>query len=125
LTKFLISKLIKNHKAITEPGVRAAYGKLAGGLGIVCNLVLFVIKFIAGFVSGSVAVMSDAFNNLSDMGSSVVSLIGTIAASQHADEEHPFGQVVVDEIHRRVDLIDDEQCEQCNAQNDHQMRQQP
>jgi len=91
LTKFLISKLIKNHKAITEPGVRAAYGKLAGGLGIVCNLVLFVIKFIAGFVSGSVAVMSDAFNNLSDMGSSVVSLIGTIAASQHADEEHPFG----------------------------------
>ncbi len=91
MIKLLISKTIKNYELITEPDVRAAYGKLAGGLGIVCNLILFVIKFIASFLSGSVAVLSDAFNNLSDMGSSVVSLIGTIAASQHADEEHPFG----------------------------------
>lgn len=91
MIKLLISKMIKNHEEVNEPAVRSAYGKLAGGLGIVCNFVLFVIKFIAGLISGSVAVLSDAFNNLSDMGSSVVSLIGTIAASQHADEEHPFG----------------------------------
>ncbi len=91
MIKLLISKTIKNYELITEPDVRAAYGKLAGGLGIACNLILFALKFVVGFASGSVAVLSDAFNNLSDMGSSVVSLIGTTAANQHADEEHPFG----------------------------------
>ncbi len=91
MIKLLISKCIKNYEAVDNLTVRAAYGKLAGVLGIICNFVLFVLKLLAGIVSGSVAVLSDAFNNLSDMGSSVVSLIGTTAASRHADEEHPFG----------------------------------
>ena len=91
MIKLLISKCIKNHEAVDDLAVRSAYGKLAGVLGIVCNFALFVLKLLAGIVSGSVAVLSDAFNNLSDMGSSVVSVIGTTAASRHADEEHPFG----------------------------------
>jgi len=89
--KLLISKFVKNHEAVDNLQVRTAYGKLAGVLGIVCNFILFILKLLAGIISGSVAVLSDAFNNLSDMGSSVVSLIGTTAASRHADEEHPFG----------------------------------
>lgn len=91
MIKLLISKCIKNHEALDNLQVRTAYGKLAGILGIICNFILFVLKLLAGIVSGSVAVLSDAFNNLSDMGSSIVSLIGTTAASRHADEEHPFG----------------------------------
>ena len=91
MIKLLISKFVKNHEAVDNLQVRTAYGKLAGVLGIACNFILFILKLLAGIISGSVAVLSDAFNNLSDMGSSVVSLIGTTAASRHADEEHPFG----------------------------------
>lgn len=91
MVKLLIRKFIKNHEAVSSPDVRTAYGKLAGVLGIVCNFILFVLKLAAGIISGSVAVISDAFNNLSDMGSSMVSLIGITAANRNADEEHPFG----------------------------------
>lgn len=91
MLKLLIFKLIPNHEAVTEPEVRAAYGKLAGMLGIAANLLLFLLKLFAGLASQSVAVLSDAFNNLSDMGSSAVTLIGTTAAGRSADEEHPFG----------------------------------
>ncbi len=91
MIKLLIAKTIKNYTEVSEPTVRAAYGRLAGILGIIANLLLFILKLIIGLLSGSMAVMSDAFNNLSDMGSSLVSLIGTVAANQHADEEHPFG----------------------------------
>ncbi len=59
--------------------------------GIVCNILLFVLKFILGLVSGSIAVSADAFNNLSDAGSSLVSLFGFKLASKPADKEHPFG----------------------------------
>ncbi len=98
MIKLLIAKRIKNHEAVSDPLVRTAYGKLAGSLGIVCNFVLFALKLCAGVLAGSIAVLSDAFNNLSDMGSSVVSLIGITAAGRHADEEHPFG-------HGRVEYI--------------------
>lgn len=91
MTKLLIRTFIKNYKNTEDMAVRAAYGKLAGALGVACNLLLFGLKFTAGFVSGSVAVLSDAFNNLSDMGSSLVSIIGSAAASRRADEDHPFG----------------------------------
>ncbi len=91
MIQFLISKCIKNHQATCDSSVRMAYGKLAGLLGIVGNFLLFALKLLAGILGGSVAVLTDAFNNLSDMGSSVVSLIGTTAAGRHADEEHPFG----------------------------------
>ncbi len=91
MTKLLISWFVRNYKAVDDPAVRAGYGRLAGALGIVCNFALFVIKLCAGLLAGSIAVLSDAFNNLSDMGSSVVALIGTQVAGRHADEEHPFG----------------------------------
>lgn len=70
---------------------RRAYGILCGTLGIALNLLLFAGKYLAGFLSGSIAVMADAFNNLSDAGSSVITLLGFQFAGQAADEEHPFG----------------------------------
>lgn len=70
---------------------RRAYGIPCGTLGIALNLLLFAGKYLAGFLSGSIAVMADAFNNLSDAGSSVITLLGFQFAGQAADEEHPFG----------------------------------
>ena len=70
---------------------RRAYGILCGSLGIALNLLLFAGKYLSGFLSGSIAVMADAFNNLSDAGSSVITLLGFQFAGQAADEEHPFG----------------------------------
>ena len=70
---------------------RAKCGTLAGIVGIICNLVLFGIKFLAGTLSGSVSMVADAFNNFSDMGSSVVTMLGFKIASKPADPEHPFG----------------------------------
>ena len=69
----LLSHLfIKNRDDVTNPAVRRAYGQLCGMVGIALNLVLFAGKFFAGTLSGSVAITADAFNNLSDAGSSVV-----------------------------------------------------
>jgi cation diffusion facilitator family transporter len=73
-------------------------GFLGGFIGIVCNLLLFGIKFTVGMIMASVAIISDAFNNLSDMGSSLVVLISAKAAAAHPDKEHPFG-------HGRVEYI--------------------
>ena len=70
---------------------RAKCGTLAGIVGIICNLVLFGIKFLAGTLSGSVSMVADAFNNFSDMGSSVVTMLGFKIAAKPADPEHPFG----------------------------------
>ena len=70
---------------------RSAYGKLCGIVGIVLNVILFVGKFFAGVVSNSIAITADAFNNLSDAGSSIVTLIGFKLAEQKPDSEHPFG----------------------------------
>ena len=88
----LLSHLfIKNRDDVTNPAVRRAYGQLCGMVGIALNLVLFVGKFFAGTVSGSVAITADAFNNLSDAGSSVVTLLGFRLAGKKPDPEHPFG----------------------------------
>ncbi len=70
---------------------RSAYGKLCGTVGIFLNIVLFIGKFFAGILSNSIAITADAFNNLSDAGSSVVTLIGFKLAEQKPDSEHPFG----------------------------------
>ena len=86
----LLSHLfIKNRDDVTNPAVRRAYGQLCGMVGIALNLVLFVGKFFAGTVSGSVAITADAFNNLSDAGSSVVTLLGFRLAGKKPDPEHP------------------------------------
>ncbi len=91
MTRLLIRTFIKNYQNTEDTTVRTAYGKLAGEIGIVCNALLFALKLCAGLLSGSMAVLSDAFNNLSDMGSSLVSIIGSAAAGRRADEDHPFG----------------------------------
>ncbi|MBQ3557918.1 MAG: cation transporter [Agathobacter sp.] len=70
---------------------RSAYGKLCGTVGIVLNIFLFAGKFVAGLISNSIAITADAFNNLSDAGSSVVTLIGFKLAEQKPDSDHPFG----------------------------------
>lgn len=91
MIKLLAGIFIKNNKDYKDQKVRSAYGYLCGIVGIVINIILFAGKFIAGFFSGSVAVTADAFNNLSDAGSSVISLIGFRLASQKPDPHHPFG----------------------------------
>ena len=91
MIKLLAGIFIENNKDYKDQKVRSAYGYLCGIVGIVINILLFGGKFIAGFLSGSVAVTADAFNNLSDAGSSVISLIGFRLASQKPDPHHPFG----------------------------------
>ncbi|MDE6168502.1 MAG: cation diffusion facilitator family transporter [Acetatifactor sp.] len=89
---------IKNHRDTKNPHVRQAYGVLCGALGIGLNLLLFAGKFAAGFFSHSIAVTADAFNNLSDAGSSIITLIGFRMAGQKPDPDHPFG-------HGRIEYI--------------------
>lgn len=88
----LLSRLfIKNYRDYHTPSVRTAYGILCGLVGIFLNVLLFAFKLAAGILSGSVAVTADAFNNLSDAGSSVITLIGFKLAAEKPDKEHPFG----------------------------------
>lgn len=88
----LMQRLVKSPQGErTDIATRTAYGKLAGIVGVVCNAVLFSFKLLAGLLSGSIAIVADAFNNLSDAGSSVVTLVGFRLAGSPPDEEHPFG----------------------------------
>lgn len=91
MTDFIIKTFIKNSGDTENPAVRAAYGKLAGIVGIVCNVLLCAAKFIAGIVSGSLSISADAVNNLSDASSSIISLIGFKLSEKSADREHPYG----------------------------------
>ena len=74
-----------------EKAVRRAYGTACSGAGIGFNVLLFAGKLIAGMLSGSVAIVSDAFNNLSDAGSSIISLVGFKLSNKKSDPQHPFG----------------------------------
>lgn len=91
MISFLARKFIRDYDTVTDPAVRRAYGVLCGCVGIGLNLLLFAGKFLAGLLSGSIAVTADAFNNLSDAGSSVVTLLGFKLAAQAPDKHHPFG----------------------------------
>ncbi len=91
MTKLLLKLFVKNHQNSQDPAVRASVGSLAGTTGIACNALLFLGKFVAGLLSGSIAMMSDAFNNLSDAASSVTTLLGFRMARQPADRDHPYG----------------------------------
>lgn len=91
MTNFLLRHFIKNSENVQDPKVRAAYGNLSGIVGILCNLLLFLGKLIAGTLSGSVSITADAVNNLSDASSSVVTLVGFKLAEKPADEDHPYG----------------------------------
>lgn len=91
ISQFLTSKFVKNHENVEEESTRNSYIYMGGIVGIVCNLILTVIKITTGFVSGSVSIMADGFNNLSDMASSLITMIGMKLANRPADKEHPFG----------------------------------
>ena len=91
MVKFLIKRFIKEKDNLSDPQVRKAYGVLCGVLGVVCNLTLFVAKIITGLLINSLAVITDAFNNLSDIGSSLVSITGSWISGKRADAEHPYG----------------------------------
>lgn len=88
---FLARFLIKNHDQVDSPAVRQGYGMLSGAFGIAFNILLVIFKMIAGALSGSIAVVSDALNNLSDVASSLVTLIFFKLSGAEADKEHPFG----------------------------------
>ena len=88
---FMASLFIKDSKNYKEPSVRQAYGVLSGAVGIGLNILLFFGKWLAGTIRGSIAITADAFNNLSDAGSSIITLIGFRLSGQEPDPEHPFG----------------------------------
>ena len=98
MTEFLVHKFVKNYEDIGDDQVRTSYGVLASVVGIFCNVLLFAVKFTIGFLMKSLAVTADAFNNLSDAASSVISFIGVKMASKPADADHPFG-------HGRIEYI--------------------
>ena len=87
----VVKKFVKNYKDIKNPEVRTGYGMASGATGIALNVILFLVKYLAGFISGSIAIMADAVNNLSDAGSSLITLLGFRLASAKPDQDHPFG----------------------------------
>jgi len=91
MIKLLAKIFIKDSKDISSERVRRSYGVLCGSVGLFFNILLFTGKFIAGTLAGSIAITSDAFNNLSDAGSSTVTLLGFKLAGQKPDHQHPFG----------------------------------
>ena len=91
MIKILLKKFIPNFENVKDKKVRENYTTLSGILGILCNLVLFAVKFIIGSAMSSIAITSDAFNNLSDMGTSVMAIIGAKLSSRRPDADHPFG----------------------------------
>ncbi len=95
---FLAKRLIPDWEQVTKPAVRQAYGMLCGIVGVVLNILLCGGKLLAGAITGSIAITADALNNLSDAGSSVVSLLGFRLAGQKPDSDHPFG-------HGRIEYI--------------------
>ena len=91
MTDFLVKRFVKDYEETDKIQVRTAYGMLSSVVGIFCNVLLFVVKFLIGMFMRSISVMADGFNNLSDAGASIISFVGVKMANKPADEEHPFG----------------------------------
>lgn len=91
MIRFLAGIFIKNRQQIEDKDVRRAYGMLCSIVGISLNVLLFAGKYLAGVLSGSIAITADAFNNLSDAGSSVITLVGFKFSGMKPDKDHPFG----------------------------------
>ena len=91
MTRLLIRLFVKNSGDTENPAVRKSYGTLSGGVGIFCNLILCITKIAVGLLTASISITADGLNNLSDMGSSVITLIGFKMAGKPADKDHPFG----------------------------------
>lgn len=98
ISKFLVTRFIKNYEEIENEKVRNSYGFLGSTVGIIINTILFIVKLIVGIITSSISVTADAFNNLSDATSSLITMIGFKLASKPADREHPFG-------HGRIEYI--------------------
>jgi len=91
MTDWLLRLFVKNYECTDDPAVRTAYGSLSGWVGIVSNGLLVAAKLLVGLLSGSVAIIADGLNNLSDAASSLISLLGFKIAAREADRQHPFG----------------------------------
>ena len=91
MVNFLAKIFIKDYQNIESEKVRNKYGILAGIFGIISNFILFVIKIIIGLISASISIIADAINNLSDMGSSLLTLVGFKISGKPADKDHPYG----------------------------------
>lgn len=91
MTDFLVRRFVKNSDQTEDRKVREAYGRLSSIVGIVCNVLLFGVKYTIGLLSHSITILSDAFNNLSDSASCLVTLFGYKLAAKPADKDHPFG----------------------------------
>lgn len=91
MTNLLVKTFVKNYENTSDTYVRGKYGTLSSIVGIVCNILLFAVKFAMGTLANSIAVVSDAFNNLSDGASCIVTLFGYKMAAKPADKDHPFG----------------------------------
>ena len=91
MTNFLVKHFVKDYDNIESNAVRTSYGILASVIGIICNVFLFIVKFIIGLLIHSITVTADSFNNLSDAASSIISFVGVKMANRPADKEHPFG----------------------------------
>lgn len=98
MTEWLVKKFIKDYKNTKQPAVRVKYALLSGIVGIISNVFLFVTKLVVGMIFQSIAVTADAVNNLTDAGSSVITLVGFKLSSKPADEEHPYG-------HARIEYV--------------------
>ena len=96
MTDLILRIFVRDHKNTEDPAVRDKCGRVAGAVGIVTNFLLFLMKILVGTVFHSVSVTADAVNNLTDSGSSVVTLIGFKMASKPADEKHPFGHARIE-----------------------------
>ena len=91
MSRLLFKLFIKNYAETENPKVREAFGVFCGIVGIICNLLLCTVKITLGSLSGSISITADGFNNLSDMGSSIISMVGFRLAGKPADSDHPFG----------------------------------
>ena len=91
MTRLLTRLFIKNPDDVKNNATREAYGSLSGVVGIICNLLLCAFKITVGLLTASISIVADGFNNLSDMGSSVITILGFKLANKPADKDHPFG----------------------------------
>lgn len=98
MTDLLVKLFVKDYEQTDNLQVRTRYGLLSGMVGICCNVLLFLAKLLTGVMINSISVMADAFNNLSDAASSIISFVGVKMSEKPADEEHPFG-------HGRIEYI--------------------
>lgn len=89
--ELIVNKFVKDNSNVKDDTVRNSYGVLGGIIGIVVNIILFIIKLSVGVIVSSIAIMADAFNNLSDAASSLITILGFKLSNKPADREHPFG----------------------------------